>query len=462
MLLLLSLWACTTPSHEVDDPRPNIVVVVLDTTRADRLSANGYGHQTTPYLEQMAAQGTRFSRAWSTSSWTLPSHASLFTGLTPDRHGADQETQQLALDARTLAEVLGESGYQTFGVSNNPWVTESNGLSQGFEVFNDVWALPRQRLRRRLGFDPNVQSVRRWMRREMDDARPFFVFINLINPHLPYVPDANHGEPFFASADAFDEASRRHPSAVRLIAQHYRGAKPFPPAFFDQLGRLYDGEIRGMDALVEQMVEPLVDARGPAETLVIVTSDHGEHLGEHGHVAHLFSLYEELVRIPMLARGPGFSAGTVQSNPASILDVHATVLAAAGLPSTESQGLDLRQPLPEDRILRLSLAWPRQSLDSLPVHVKESEPFQKHIRSQRAAVGRGYKLLRVYGEPDQYFNLLADPGEQQILSTTYVPEDIAAALQAAVGVPAGPREAVESAPIDAEREEQLRKLGYLE
>ncbi len=140
LLLVGSLLSCRG-----GEKPPNIVLIVLDTTRSDRLSVYGHSRKTTPFLERFGSSGVRFDQAWSVSSWTLPSHATMFTGLHPDEHGATQENFTISEDLDTLAERLKTRGYQTAGFSNNPWVSHRVGLTQGFDHFSEMWVVKQTR-----------------------------------------------------------------------------------------------------------------------------------------------------------------------------------------------------------------------------------------------------------------------------------------------------------------------------
>ena len=460
-LSLLSLLSACTGGPPPDD-RPNLVLIVMDTTRADRLSVYGHEADTSPQLAALAAQGTRFERAWSVSSWTLPSHASLLTGQPPDIHGADQEHYKIRPEVPTLAEQLSASGYQTAGFSNNPWVGKRSHLSRGFAVFEDMW---RGREDRRSwwkthGAHPTVAAARAWQR-EVGEEQPYFAFINLIEPHLPYRPPEADGEPFFPSEEAFVRARDSFPKANRLMARHYRGEKPLSDNEWDDLRALYDGELHRVDTVAAELARVLTGKR--RETLVIITADHGEHISEHGLMGHVFSLHEEVVRVPLLLVGAGVAAGATRDEPASLLDVYTTLAAAAGL-EVASPGLDLRQPLPAEgeRTLTLSYAWPRLAIDSLPQHVTSAEAMQPYLRALRGAVDGRWKVIRGSDGVEWWYDLSRDPHELHPLALEEVPEAVVARLRAAAGEPRGKSEDDGEQGYDPETEAELRSLGYLD
>jgi len=286
VLALLSLVGCGNR-----DSRPNLVLVVLDTTRADRLSVYGHDKPTTPYLEDFAEKGVRFDRAWSVSSWTLPSHASMFTGVMPAIHGADQEHYKIRSVIPTLAEILSESGYQTAGFTNNPWVSSQKGdLDRGFEHFENIWANRKERKLWAMGNHPTVWAVKKWSMLTAKRSQPFFAFINLIEPHLSYKPPKEEGQIFFKDEQAYERAMRASPRASRVMARHYQRRKPLEKSLIAIMKRLYDGELRRVDTVAGQIIDALQRAGGAENTIVIVTDDHGVHHVEYGHLGHVYSL----------------------------------------------------------------------------------------------------------------------------------------------------------------------------
>lgn len=351
--------------------RPNLVLVVIDTARADHFSCYGYGQETTPNVDALAARGVRFTEARSLAPWTLPAHMSMFSGLPPRDHGAtwaafsEPESAPLReLVARTfapgapermLAAQLGQAGYETLGFSPNPWVAKSKGLATGFDAFHELWrAEERAEMARGEPTDAlssslsgvTVAGVRRALA-ERDEARPFFLFVNFLDPHFPYEPP----EPYrarlggtSATVTAIQAGGRR--TELAMIA----GAAPFTR---EELVPLYDGELATADHFVGELVAALEREGVLDDTLVIVTSDHGELLGEGGQWSHQLSVGEELLRVPLVLKLPHDArAGTVIDDPlASNLDVYATLLTAAGLVPPPGLARDLCAAAPPRELL---------------------------------------------------------------------------------------------------------------
>jgi arylsulfatase A-like enzyme len=328
---------------------PNVLLIVLDTVRADHLSVNGYSRRTTPRLERLAAQGVMFDRAAVTASWTLPSHASMFTGHGPLEVSTDWLA---ALDKRwpTLAEVLSDQGFLTGGfVGNNGYAGYEFGLDRGFHHFDDYDASVGQLIlsskmgqtitdtpwvRRPFGYWQMLGRKRsdqvngeflRWLSRSED--RPFFAFLNYFDAHEPLDPPA----PF----DRAFGAPFRSPNLTFSRATHWGNWPNLEKISRPQLQVLldaYDDVIAYEDDQVGRLLDEL-EARGRlANTIVIVTSDHGEEFGEHGAFSHGTSLYWPVIHVPLIVSFPGHVPPNRRiAEPASLIDLPATIIDMARL-----------------------------------------------------------------------------------------------------------------------------------
>jgi choline-sulfatase len=278
----------------------SVVLVVLDTVRADHLTPYGYPKETTPRLARFAQEGLLFEQARSAAPWTLPSHASLFTGKLPSQHGCNWEHRWLADSQETIAEVLGSprAGFETLGVTTNVNASSLYNLHQGFSRFVETWTL-RESHR---GLDDSAIAngvIREWLGKR-DASRPFFLFVNYADAHLPYVPPPPDDRMFGEAS----ERARRLAGRGDLLQAVLSGEERPTAEDFAGLAALYDGELRKVDGLLGDLLDEL-DRHGLRDdTLVIVTSDHGELLGEEGGVDHQLSLREELLHVPLLLRWP--------------------------------------------------------------------------------------------------------------------------------------------------------------
>jgi arylsulfatase A-like enzyme len=408
---------------------PDVVLVSLDTTRADRLSTYGYARETSPHLSALAADALRFDAARSPSSWTLPGHASMFTGLYPSRHGARLAGAWLdgqSVDGRrrvahplparvvTLAEALRDRGYRTGGfVANFSYLYRDFGVAQGFGVYDDAPGLLLRvrphavRFAQQLapGFclkpfrtAPEMNAAALAWLDGAAAGRPAFLFLNYMEPHQPWLAPA-----------PFDRWSRDLPDARRLARKNLytHAVHDLTPAEEAFIGANYDGQVAAMDAALGELIAAL-KARGRYEqALIVVTADHGELLGEHGQMGHIGRMmYEGLLHVPLVVKLPGAARPRgVVDTPVQLVDVLPTVLAQVGAPLPPGvQG----EALPA--VTRASVAE------------EEINPFlvahygDVYNRSLRVVYDGAWKLITTSRGEQLLFDLQADPGETTDLS----------------------------------------------
>ncbi|MCH2173093.1 sulfatase-like hydrolase/transferase [Myxococcota bacterium] len=445
---------------------PDIVLVVIDTLRSDRVSAYGYARETTPRLDALAQRGIRFDRASSTSSWTVPAHASLFTGLAPLQHGAHQEHARLEPGIPTLAERLRDAGYATFGASANPLVGSRTGLSRGFDAFAETWR-PAAREGRT---HPNQDAVLSFLG-DVPVSQPVFLFLNYMEVHGPYDPPLPFRAEFLSAAEA-DGTFRDDFEASR----YYLDRNSISDADFRRLSDLYDGEVAYADALLGELLDALDRADRLDNAVLVVTSDHGENLGDHGHFRHVFNLYGSTVSVPLVFVLPDDSrAGEVVEAPVSLVDVFASILAAAGLPPG-GVGRDLLgSPVDPGRAVYAEYFRPAQALTLFtPGEFEEhSDRLRPFLRVLRSVEHGGLRLIWSSDGKRELYDVKADPGEQRNLweEPAYAQRamDLVELLEGQGGRPGeaseqGLLDGVSASPfgvLDAEEEARLRELGYL-
>jgi arylsulfatase A-like enzyme len=320
---------------------PSVLLIVLDTLRPDHLSGYGYDRPTSPNLDALAAQGIRFEHAYASSSWTLPTHATLMTGLLPSEHGATvrRNRSPLRTELPVLSEAMAARGYLTAGfVANDTWLTPWMGLHRGFLHYESYYyslldAVRRsyygrqmsRRLFARLGIPNETRlsalqintALLQWI--DHNPGRPFFAFLNYMEAHAPNPVPASFGGRFHG-ASAWSKARLR---AKTLTAEEITQREEW-------IGR-YDTAVSYLDAQLEELFAEL-RRRGLLESMVIiVTSDHGEMFGRHHLFDHGNSLYEEVIHVPLIFRIPGGAyAGRQVAQRVSLRDVPATVLSLAG------------------------------------------------------------------------------------------------------------------------------------
>ncbi|MHC4902587.1 MAG: sulfatase [Planctomycetota bacterium] len=320
LLLVAALpWAggLVRPRSRADVP--NVLLIVLDTTRVDRLSAYGYDRPTTPALERIAAEGLAFRRAYAASPWTLPSHASMFTGEYAAVHNATWEHQRLDERLPTLAEHLSEMGLRTAAFSRQVWLSDETGLMRGFEDFYDLywrsttalvaaWRLGVDKIKERRGFEDKGAALvtdrfKGWIDRHGD--RPFFAFINYVEPHAYYQPPAPFREQFLAEERKDTPWGRAQNVAVQ---RHNAGDLVYSADDFAAFSDLYDGAVAYQDSRMGEALDHLRTRGLLDKTLLLITADHGENLGDHDLLGHEFCVYNTLLHVPLIVRLPGLVA----------------------------------------------------------------------------------------------------------------------------------------------------------
>ncbi len=441
---------------------PNLVLIVVDTARADHWSCYGYPRPTTPHIDAFAAEAIRFEHAYSVSTWTLPAHASLFTGVYPVSHGATQEHLQLDDGVPTLAQLLQARGYATAAFSGNPWVSRTTHLDRGFDVMQEMWGRPDAR---EDGAVPHATNrlIFEWLRAR-SPQRPFFLFVNYIEPHFPYEAPAQYQERFVPAGASPEERTQ---ATVRWV-DWYLHPQPFPPQVAALRVGLYDAEIAYADGIVAELLEGLKQAGAYDDSLIVVTSDHGENLGDHGHLDHVFSLYNSTVHVPLLVRRPqARQGGSVRGDPVQLTDVFSTLAAAAGISpgSGAYAGINLLAAnAAADRPILSEYAYPAQALQVYPPEQRD-DPALNRFRRRLRAIQIGTRKL-VWGSDGRHelYDLADDPGETHNLISEKADmaeglrqrlEGMVAALQPAPALP------VPSPSLDPATRERLRALGYL-
>ncbi|HET9062595.1 MAG TPA: sulfatase, partial [Candidatus Binatia bacterium] len=323
----------------------DVVLIVLDTMRAANMSTYGYARDTTPTFSRIAADGALFLDATAPSTWSLPSHASLFTGLFPSGHGAHEESRVLAPEVPTIAQVLGENGYETLCFTANPHISDSFGLTRGFQRQDRAWLGPGAgrsfqfifRLLDLVGWSSEdkgggrvVDNFERWLAARPTEGPPAFVFLNFLEAHFPY-----HQTPprFLARFTQLGALARRDVSMKAMAAQFGRRLSDEEiAAIAGPALDMYDAGVAYADFLLERVVDALGEAGRLDRTLLVVVSDHGEMIGEHGEFGHGPALYEPDVRVPLLIRYPRVvPPGERVARPVSTAGVYATILDAVGL-----------------------------------------------------------------------------------------------------------------------------------
>ena len=432
---------CLLGCGRASDPAPrHLVLVSVDTLRADRLGSYGYARPTSPAIDALAASGVLFEHASTPSPWTLPAHASLFTGHWPARHGVKGHREGLPAGIATLAERLSAAGFETAAAVNSHHLTDRYGLHRGF----DELAYVRESLAAREP-SPVLDAVLDWLAMPQRGERPFFLFVHLYDVHSDYASLPDYEGRFVGQEPAVADGTTAQLLAFR------RGEVALGPADAGRLSDLYDAGVAQLDDGVARLRDRLASLGLLDETLLVLTSDHGEEFLEHGGVLHGRTHYEELVRIPLIFSGPGLPEGLRVTTLASLVDVVPTVLAVFGLPPAEDvDGIDL------------SALWSGSEGDPGRVVFYGADHNNRVDDAKRAARRGAFKLLHDRSDGSYALHDLArDPGETRDVSDLH--PDVRRALEARIEAYLSlERDAARLAPLGPEEAERLRALGYLE
>jgi arylsulfatase A-like enzyme len=472
VLLLGAGWAVLARALQPDAPTrvavsgqapagaPNVILIVIDTLRADHLATYGYTAIRTPHFDALAADGTRYAKAFAQASWTRPSIATILTGLYPSSHGAVHKADLLPDRVETLAELLVKGGYHTVGFPNNINVTSTFGFDQGFVEYHYLapdlffWAddaaaelsfysvlrLVRERFFARyvnvhFYYRPAeyvVDAVKGWLDGPNAKRGPFFMYAHFMDPHDPYMVHPYDG------------------------VGYARVAMPNPPAAkAAELMKTYDGEIVHLDEHLGNLVADLKRRGLYDDTLIVLTADHGEEFHEHGGWWHGTTLYDEQIGVPLIVKPPrGGATGRVVDELTTTLDVAPTILRAAGVaPPVVMQG----HVLP---------------LDAAPAPSREQifaeEDFEGNVL--QAVRGRTWKFIVANQgnprglAPEELYDVASDAKETKNLAAQDPThrEEMRAALGRMTLAAKEHAGAGGTTAVDGAAKERLKALGYLE
>ncbi|RDZ42772.1 sulfatase [Haloferax sp. Atlit-10N] len=447
----------------------NVLFVVMDTVRKDHLTPYGYDRPTTPGLDRFADEATVFEQAVAPAPWTLPVHASLFTGMYPSQHGADQENPYLE-GATTLAETLSAAGYDTACYSSNAWITPYTHLTDGFadqdnffevmpgeflsgplakawKTMNDSDALrtladklvslgntAHEYLAGGEGADSKTPAVIDQTIDFIDDSEEFFAFVNLMDAHLPYHPPEEYKERFAPGVDSTE--------VCQNSKEYNAGAYEIDDDEWEDIRGLYDAEIAHIDDQLTRLFDHLKETGRWDDTMVVVCADHGELHGEHGLYGHEFCLYDPLINVPLMVKHPDLGADR-RDDQVELVDLYHTVLDSLGVeggepasPGDDAVGLDrTRSLLSADyrEFARASNDDPGQRRDGEYAFVEYSRPVVELKQLEEKAAGAGIELpkdsrfysrmraarrtdakyVRIDRIPDEAYRIDVDPEETE-------------------------------------------------
>lgn len=455
-------WGEARLLRRATSPPKNVLLISVDTLRADRLGCYGYGRPTSPRIDGLAAEGVRFHQAISQAPWTTPSHASLLTSRYPSSHRMSQGWSKfshrayrvLAEDAITLAEVLQAQGYRTLALTGGVTLAGNLGFAQGFDAYReDSYGL----------MDKVRPTLATWLEESRD--LPFFIFLHTFEVHAPYThTEMTEGVLTEAQRDALHRGMGR----PGLFESNGFGALLRELGLFHMkvTSALYDGDIRFTDAFLGILLEDLRRLGLEDRTLVVLTSDHGEEFGDHDRTrfydAHCQTVYEELIRVPLVLRLPGtIPAGRTVDTPVELVDVAPTILDILGVrtpPAMEGKSL-------------LGLATGRRrehkewTLSEATCDDRETKSLRRgDLKYIAAWEARDDEHAGIPGPlvKERIFDLVGDPGEKQNLRDRRLMHELRGILEQRVTTLARDAHAQTEVPLSDDALEELRSLGYVQ
>jgi arylsulfatase A-like enzyme len=443
--------------------RPRCVILVsLDTLRPDHLGCYGYSRDTSPFIDRLAEDSVLFENSFATSPWTLPSHVSLLTALNCINHQVYQSDEKMDPSILTVADFLREKGYFTSAFTGGGYVSAKYGFSKGFDSYH---------MRGRIQSSDSAEIISKaalnWIERHRD--RNFFLFLHTYQIHNPYSSPPPFNK-MFLEEDALYDRIDMGP----LGFNHEKRYLPVSSEMKENIIALYDGEIRYTDEVfVRTLVEKLKDLGLYSDSLIILTSDHGEEFFEHGAWLHTHSVYNETINIPLMIKYPGFEhAGTRVKSYSRLIDIMPTILDELniehrgvfmdGRSLEELIGPNKKRGSSQERIFLSELAY-NASRNRLPKRIAMNRNLSKLIINDDFPPE--FLAFYIYPPPHlsriEAYDLKSDPHESRDLSTTS-PEFTRQLLEYVMAAYEQKRmTSTEKMEVDAQIEEQLRALGYI-
>ena len=446
LVLIHAVGGCAGYPQASEDPR-GVVLIVVDALRPDHLGVYGYQRPTSPHLDEWAEQAALFERAFTTSPWTLPSFGSVLTGEWPARHAAGSRVRESnwTVSSRlndalpTLAETLAASGFVTGAIINNPWLPPGVGLERGFQTYDYQPPSEEHEQGHRRAAEVVDLSLR--FIEEQSDG-PLFLMLHILDPHMTYdAPPPVRGRFTSSMAGAF-ELPVDEPRKIRKRAQSITdGERQFITA-------AYDEEIAYVDQELGRLFAALEEKRLFDRLVVVLTSDHGEELFDHGDFEHGHSMHQELLSVPLLIWGPGVEPGRY-NEPVSLVDLRDTILESVGVvPGSSAAGHSLWPAVTRGQAIP-----DRSILAEATLYGPERRAIIRWPLKLTLETGAGRRRL---------YNLEADPAEQTDLASEegraveFLSKELRSSMKAA-------RQGVETEelPLNEERLKELRSLGYV-
>lgn len=484
----------TAASEGAIHERPHVLWIVMDTVRADRLGCYGYSKKTSPFVDSWAEQSIVFDKTIGNGMWTVPSHSSMFTGASVRRHGMGGNDRALDDRFETVAEVLSGNGYATACFSNNPWISRNTNIVQGFDLAHVMYHLRHlsrfswEIVLEHWGITPFVPwldrdfggaltnyMISQWLDGFAGGTAPVFLFVNYMEAHLPYTVPQRFQRMVMSEDQvhrSYELRERAYGPVVQLLDKDFAlgGSSRIAPADKEIYKLQYESGIRYVDERVRELIG-MFDERGMLDnTLIVLVSDHGEHLDTHGMWAHQYLTYNDITHVMMMIREPGRKRPLRVDTPVQPSDLYSTVLhqtlgSAARSTAWESRDLfEVARRGGEPRVVVTECVGPGQKLRKKISSI--TDPRLRHLSTPQIAAQDGrFKYMASGDGARELYDLAADPGELHNVIGRW-PEEahrLAAYIkdwQAAIPLFV-PTEEDTQADMDPAFLEALKSLGYL-
>lgn len=433
---------------------PNILLIVVDTSRAD-IFYNLMDSGNLNSIQDIANEGMRYENAISNSCWTLPSHASIFTGQRVHDHKTHAGNKEFNA-IHPLPEILSLSGYRTLGISGNVWISSEFGFDKGFDNltrdFDLFWSgedltkvdrakglsktvatfislvdfktllptfgngLYAKIGRRDKGAHNTTRRTVRWLQQTAKQQQPFFYFINYLEPHLPYEPPKRYAQKFLPEDVSYEEAMEIKQRPWEYIT----GYRDYNRKTLEIFRSLYKSEIVYIDDKISKLVNGLKQEGLYENTSIIIVGDHGENIGEHGLMDHQYSLHQSLVNVPLIIKNSQVHSGRIK-DPVEIRDLYPTILDIADIDHDDDQSRS-RYSLIDGKTRNFAISEymaPQPSIESLRARIGEDISIKDELdRTYRAIQENGWKLIEASDGSVELYNLASDSREINEISDT--------------------------------------------
>ena len=464
----------------------NILLIIMDAVRQDHLSLYGSNRKTTPFIDDLAQESIVFRNAYSTAPWTVPSHASLFTGLYPSEHKAQNEHMYLDEKYQTVAQIFSKNNYRTVGFSDNSVVGKPTGLNRGFEYFDEVWRRYKHKskldmyivgLKRILhmtdrGANETTRLAIEWIENKSKHEEPFFMFINYMDAHQVCHPPKAFLDEFPERKYSIQKMVKCMRAYLNLRVKYYSGQIELNDDDMDHFKWIYDAAIRYLDSEIHKLYECLRKKGLADNTIFIITSDHGTHLGEHGLLHHEYSVANTLLRVPLIVTLPHFNnRRTVVDHPVQLSDLFFFLFQWSGVEMIQHPGnreylqfntvvseINEKHPIfgeyrrPESIVQALSRMVPHHDFSAFDRGLRAIQIGTMKYVWCTDGCHELYNLEEDYGENENKY-------EEDFGSSQHMQEHFAAFLSSLIHQDEA--EVRREFEADDEVKERLRALGYL-